>query len=559
MILTLPDIVDVLKTNPGAVMLREAREYNKRLRLHMYGEGMEEELANIKGFERDHVADLRRKYAKSNKDLFTRLSRPLDKIFTAKGGSVYLNLPDQQSSRAAALAQSLPGDLSVRQWVQRHWMPHMLDDPFGLVFLEILPQREAIKAKQQGRSFVYPTYKPVSCIFDYKPSGNKLEWVVFDLTRQEKQALGVNPDQTHYRVVDDAFDYIIRWDSGTSTALPVDSLTLPNYFAMVPAMLNSDIANPAKEGYLRSLYDEVVELAKQFLLKGSIRSVHDFLHGFPKYSEFASDCHECEGTGYQGGKKCETCGGSGKKSVSSVAEAKLLPFPESGQPVVLPRDAGGYISPDKIYYDISTADLADLETAMHHTVWGVKSAITTSGMAASGDGVKTATEVVDDMKPQADRLAVVSEMAEKRHKFILDAVIRVNLSLPSYKGASVNYGRRYLLEAPDAIWAKYKDARTSGAPQNVLDTLLNEYYDANYQSDPIGLSVAKKLMYVEPFVHYTAQQLQGLGASDEDYKAKLYYGEWLSQVSEAMLIGMDIEELKSNLYSFTQAKSLKTA
>jgi hypothetical protein len=87
--------------------------------------------------------------------------------------------------------------------------------------------------------------------------------------------------------------------------------------------------------------------------------------------------------------------------------------------------------------------------------------------------------------------------------------------------------------------------------------MLNEYYETNYQSDPVGLEVAKKLMYVEPFVHYTTQQLQSLNVSDEDYTAKLYYGEWLSQVSESELILFETKELKEKLYQYTAGKTIK--
>jgi len=59
--------------------------------------------------------------------------------------------------------------------------------------------------------------------------------------------------------------------------------------------------------------------------------------------------------------------------------------------------------------------------------------------------------------------------------------------------------------------------------------MLNEYYDAKFMTDPIALRINKKLMYVEPFVHYTAEQVQGLTPDPADYKAKLYFGEWLSQ------------------------------
>lgn len=554
MILSLPEIENLIKSNPGRKRLSDAREYMKKLRMHIYGDKLDEQISAIDGFEKISVRTLRAKYSKSNKDLFARLARPIDKVFTAKGGSIYYNLSPEQEKKAIGLTQNVIGNFSVRQWIEQFWKPHMLDDPFGLIMMEILPADKAVKAKTQGKSFVYPTYKPTDSIHDYLVIGNNVEWVIFEVSRSEKIDYRLEENKTYYRIIDDAKDYLVRWDN--ETVYIIDELTFDNYFMQVPAMLNSDIHNPAQENYVLSLYDEIVELADSFLLKGSIKSVHDFLHGFPKYSEFADDCNECSGSGMVHAEKCKACSGTGKRPIQKVSDVKLLTWPAKDETVILPNQVGGYISPDKTFYEIATADLSALENMMHHTLWGSKSNIKTSELNQTNEGPKTATEIVDDLKPQADRLAVVSEMAERRHKFIVDAIIKLQVN-PNYKGASVNYGRRYLLESPDAIWEKYKNARSAGAPQNVLDTLLNEFYEANYQSDPIGLEVSKKLMYVEPFVHYTISQLSTLRPSEEDYKAKLYYSEWLSGISEAALIINDAEALKKLLYEFVSGKTLK--
>ena len=159
-----------------------------------------------------------------------------------------------------------------------------------------------------------------------------------------------------------------------------------------------------------------------------------------------------------------------------------------------------------------------------------------------------------DIKPEADRLQELSQMAEIRHKFILDHVIRLNMGLPNYPGAFVKYGTRFMLESPDAIWEKYSKARNSGAPQNVLDDMLNEFYDGKYMSDAIALATAKKLMYVEPFVHMTTKQVKDLGVDEADFKAKLYFSEWLSTKTEAQIVTATVEALKQDLYSYTGSR-----
>ena len=555
MILTEPQIKDIILTNPNKDLVNKGIAYNKLMRMHMYGEGLNGHMEQIEGFEKDQLKNLRVKYTKSNKDLFARLGRPIDKVFNARGGSIYFNLPDAQDKRARMLATDVRNGFSVRKWNEMFWKPHLLDDPFGLIFLEILPQQEAIKAKQQGRSFVYPTYKAISGIYDYLPKGSSLDYVVFTVDKSEKRSYGLPEDDIIYRIVDDANDYLVRKKDEDVTIL--QSFTLVNLFGFVPAMLNSDIVDPSSNGVL-SLYDEVIELANQFLMKGSIKVTHDFLHGFPKYYEYADDCLVCAGTGWNGDTKCGDCGGGGKKVMTRVSDVKLLPYPkkENGmEDVVVTPNVGGYISPDKTYYEIAVADIQMLEDLMNVTIWGTQSRVRTSGMAISGDGTaKTATEVMDEIKPQADRLHPISEMAEKRHKFVLDNVIRLQVVV-TYQGCSVNYGRRYMIEGPDAIWEKYSTARTDGSSQEVLSDLLAEYYEAKYVNDPIKLAILLKLKDVEPYIHNTVDEIKEWPVTPFDKLRKTCYLEWRGTKNEGELLALTVDELKQDLTAFVVEKS----
>lgn len=555
MILSEPQIRDIILNNPGKDLVSKGSQYTKLLRMHIYGEGLDTHLQQIEGFEKDQLKKLRVMYTRSNKDLFARLGRPIDKVFSARGGSIYYNLAETQDKKARSLALDVRDGYSIRKWIEMFWKPHMLDDPAGIIFLEILSRQDAIRAKQQGKSFVYPTYKSITCIYDYLPKGSNLEYVVFNVERDEKRKEGLDENDNIYRVVDDAFDYYVKKKDDQVTIL--QNLTKQNFFGVVPAMVNSDIVNPQHDGCFLSLYDEVIELANHFLMKGSIKVTHDFLHGFPKYSEFADDCIECKGTGYSGGGNCQACKGTGKHIMLKVSDVKLLNWPaDKESPVIKPAEVGGYIEPSKIYYEISTADMSTLEDLMNVTLWGTHSKVKTQGMSIDAGGdAKTATEIVDEIKPQSDRLQPISEMGEKRHKFILDSVIRLQVTL-GYPGSSVNYGRRYMIEGPDALWEKYADSRLKGVAISALDDLLIKYYEAEYQSDPVKLAIQLKLMKVEPFVHFKIGEVQMLKPGPDDYKAKLYFGEWLSMQNDGIILSTDVVALRESLYTFSSAKKI---
>jgi hypothetical protein len=555
MILTFDELSNIVLNNPNRDLILRAQKRCKTLRMHLHGEGMAEHLKVIPGFEKQWMRDLRVMYTRTNEDIFERLGRPTDKVFDAKGGSVYYNLPESQEKKAATLSDDARDGYSVREWIENFWHPHYQDDPCGVIMLEILPQHKAIIAKQKGHSFVYPTYKSSLCIHDYDPKGVHLEYISFQLDKGEKLAEGYTEEDNVFRVVDDAKDYYVL-NKGNYIVID-EARTINNFFGTVPVMINSDIVDPICKNSFMSIYNKVVKLADEFLLKGSIKVTSDFRHGFPKYAEYANDCNMCNGEGYVEGEKCTECKGSGKAARVYVSDTKLLPYPtDKDAPVVKPADVGAYVEPSKVYHEISISDMTMLENYMTLTMWGTQSKIQTNGMSVNDNTQRTATDAMMEVKPEAARLVPISKSAEKRHKFILDHMIRLQVAM-NYTGSTVSYGRRYMFEGPDALWEKYADSRAKGVAISALDDQFREYLEARFSSDPIKLSVHLKLMKVEPFIHYKATDVIPFRLDPETYKAKIFYGDWLAEQSTAILYASDAQELRLSLYEYAAKKKLE--
>jgi hypothetical protein len=552
MILSKDQIKSIILENPNRQIISTGVSYNKTLRRHLYGEDLD--TTKIEGYEADDLQKLRSKYARSNKDLFSRLSRPIDKVFSARGGSTYYNLSDTQDKLARNYAQSVRNGYSVKKWIETHWKPRLLDDPYGVIFMEILPEQEAKTALKQGKSATYPTYKSITSIFDYQPNGLSLDYIVFKVTEKEKKAAGITDEKPIFRVVDDAYDYWVRKEDGETITILTD-YSIPNYFQEVPAQLNSDIASPEHENNFLTVYDDVLELGRDFFLFNSIKLTYEFMLAFPKYWQYLTACKSCKGTGHVSGEGCKDCNSTGKSFVKNVSDILGLSWPESKEDAIVAPDVAGFVSPPKDYYEISTANLESIERKMNFTLWGADTKMKTKGISVDGQG-DTATEAMLDIKPESDRLHPISEMAEKRHKFILDSVIKINLNLPTYQGSSVNYGRRYMIESPDEIWLKYSDARTKGAAASVLDDLLTEYYESKYATDPVKLAIQTKLMKIEPFVHQKASEVELLqNVTAEDKAAKVYFTEWLSMQNEAIILSYSPELLREQLVEFAAEKA----
>ncbi|MBV7531337.1 zinc finger-like domain-containing protein [Chitinophaga sp. sic0106] len=516
MILTRTDIIRILKERPNAASVLAGQQMNKVLAVHIAGIGMKPYLELINSFENEDQARVRQKYAKSNKDVFERLGRPIDDVFTARGGSILMDLPKEQQRVMHEYMADVEWGYSLREWMANIALPYYKMDPMGLVMMEV------------GQNEAYPTYKCVADIYDYQLSGRKPEYVVF-----------TTPIKNTYRVVDDANDRTVRWDGGDSIQF---TEVFTNYWGYVPARVISDLLRTGEQVYC-SPFDAVVELADQVLRDGSVKNVLKLKHGFPKWWQHQISCSDCKSTGLKEGKSCPSCKGTGKKLSYDVADVINVPIPKNGDPQIAP-DVAGYIAPPIDGLDMLTAEIKLLEEEMVHTVWG------TYDKENSKD---TAFAWLLDAQPKIKRQNKFANWAEYLEQFILTAMCEFYYP-SSFKGCSVNYGRCYIQETPEAAWEKYQDARKNGAPQTSLDELLREYYYTKYSHNSLELQKHIRLMKIEPFVHQTIQEAKLTAGGTVDYVAKLYFTEWLGTLGEGDPVFVDQQVLRSRLYTYAEQK-----
>lgn len=555
MILNEEDVKRILKTRPNKALVDLGQKQHADLCRHLYGKNLNAYLTKLDGVEGADLHKLRVKYAQSTKDLMARLYRPIDKIFSAKGGSSYYGLSGTADARLKKMLSNVADGYSVRSWMQHHWKSHFLDDPNGLIFMELATSTDLEKLRQAGRPVCYPTYKSINDIYEYKTSGSSVEYVFFNTTKQEKIDAGFMESENVYRMVDDAQDVYVSFKDEGAVQKTVYKQPLPNVFMKVPAMLIGDTPNPQVPGNMLPFFDDVLDIANSYLRDGSIKLTHKLLHGNPKPWQYAPECTACSGTGVNGNDPCKVCGGSGLMPVLNVSDQLVLPMPKSDDKVITP-DVAGYSTPPVDFYKMATDDMNALEAAAHYVLWGVMDRATTGGMSATSD--KTATEIVYNMKPMADRLEEISNVAERREKFIIDMVAMINIS-QSYEGSSVNYGSRFLIESPDALKKSLEDGIKAGLPHNTLYSLMREYLEAKYDNDPVTLATELKFMDVEPFPYWSIDQVKSAGITGEDLAKKLYYPMWYASLESYQRLTMTKNELSASLTVFVSGKQLQTA
>lgn len=546
MVLSNDQILDLIKvpSNPNIDIWKKEHVL---LDLYYNGGDVSKELEQVKNYENKSQKQLRDKIARSTKDFLSNLLNPLNKIFSASG----FNTDIEISSKAAKESfekhlDKLPEGISLKKWVETYWKEAYITDPNGLCFIEV---------EDNDEPKAYPTYKSILTIHDYALKWTSFEYIIFQLG---KHKINENKEVEVYRVYDDEKDGLYYVDNEELKEFVKDGeetsiINHANDF--IPAVLCSDIVDKKTNGK-KSFINKIDEILKEYMRDSSVHSIYKFLHGFPIFWRIASKCTTCNGTGKvidygstetpKAKEQCPTCLGKGMKVTSDVSDGVTIPLPKEGQPKIAP-DIAGYVQPDLKTWDKQLEEMRSMEKSMHFALWGTH----------TNDDVKseTATGRFIDDQPIQDTLKNISETAENIEESLTEFMGKI-MYKDLFKGATIKYGRRFLIETPDALWDKYIKAKEAQSPISTLDYLYNQFLMAEYHNDPVMLDQKLKEFYLEPFAHYSLEDLKDI-ATQEQIQRKLLFSEWA-------VYGVDFsksaEELKIDFdkYVIDNYKPVKT-
>lgn len=540
------------------MQLAEAVQQSARLNLHITGKNLAANIQLMDEFETESKKNIRQKYARSNKDLMKRLHAPIDKVFSAKGGSQVINLPESQLKEFNAFLANIRNGQSVYQWMQTVGLDGYHIDPNGLLFIEI---------DKKGKP--YPTYKSSSDIFYYELDGRKCNMVIFKLTGQQAKQYGLQSDSvpqsiidrmsmtslnsTFYRIVDETTDKIVEYNGKEVTEIA--GLTIPNYFMTCPAIILSDLYEFDSTLFISPDF-YVVELANAVLAQNSIFEIWKNLHMFPKHWTIQSVCPTCEGAGTKSGESCTDCNGTGHKTRSSVRDEIVIAPPESTDgKITLPAAFDGYTTPPIEAWELATDDLDRLYSQMYYTKWSTLPELKAKTNMKMGE--KTAFQVGVEHEGMVSTLTCYTSWYEKTLTFVVDMCGGL-LYPTTYKGCTIKGGDRYSLQTPNEIWDKYSNARIDGASQALLDGLLTDYFEAKYQNNPMMLEIALRQMRVEPFVHLTVTEVSELPEiAPIDKACKVYFSEWKSTLNQMDWLSQSDESLRASLLKYATPKVIE--
>lgn len=502
------------------------KEEHAYLMMHVHGIGLTDYLTKISGLENDEQILLRRKYSRSNKALWSDVLRLVDKIFSARGTIRNYDIKsDTLKKDFISKLEKLSNGYSLNKFIKTFWLDKLVVDPNGLFLVE----------NKDGEA--WPTYKSISTIRDYKVIGQKPEYVIFEPYKVMEEG----KESEYVRVYDDAYDYLFKLEN--NKLIQVQDQTYVNPWGYVPAMVVSDIINSVNSDFKRSVIDEQCELADEYLRDNSALSIMKFLHEYPIFWMYLFACENCKGTKIVDGKQCPSCGGTGysmKKDISKVYGIK--PPTDREQPIITPNIAG-YISPDKTSFDLINVELDKLSKMIKASHWG-------STLEQIDN--ETATGKYIDSLPVSDRLNKYDDSVELCETILTNYLGEFYYGNVIYKGCSIHYSRNHIIESPEQLLNKYMEAKSKGSNIEVLDYLLNRYFESEYQNDALMLGYSKRLIEFEPYPHNTIEEVKGFAEGTQEFKRKLYFDKFkLTKTKEEIINpALTLEKFNSELDTF---------
>jgi len=561
MILSNEKIISLIKKG-ASDDIKLARKRAKKINMHVTGKGSTKYLEELDGYETQAQKILREKLLKSNRSLFSFILRPTDKIFTAKGGSVNYNLSEDEKKVLKSNINSVSDNLDIKNYLKKVVKPYFVIDPNGVLFIDI--DKEGMLQTQ-----VVTTDN----ILWYTKKGNRVDAIIFEhhkkeLTKSEENfynsistdRLRKEKEKKYYRVVDAKYDKIFVNDGGEIKELVSERLN--NYFGFVPSMILGD-QKDVNSDLFESIVSDIVDDADMFLRRVSVTNVHELAHLYPKYWSYEQSCTKCGGEGevsiltkeaegqnpavYET-STCTSCGGVGYKTRSNPSDELVLKAPMEGEPTLAPNVAG-YVQPDlqsaKFYNEL----IEKARNTMFQAMWGTT--------YQQGGKRETATGRFLDAQPVQDRLKDISYSFSKIHKFLLDCYGKIILGRKDYESA-VYYGNRYILDSPDDILDKYIETSKESVSDIAKLDMMDRYFEAEYQNDPMGLMKRKKMANVEPFPTVSVLDVSNMAFLPfKEKMKKLYFSEWVGTLQDAEIVYLSEEELRLKLDDYITKLNLK--
>jgi hypothetical protein len=129
-----------------------------------------------------------------------------------------------------------------------------------------------------------------------------------------------------------------------------------------------------------------------------------------------------------------------------------------------------------------------------------------------------------------NKLNVFADVAEWTEWYMME--LACNFMIPTKQVdepiVMVFYGRNYIIEPVSALLERYHTSKEKGDNTAILDKQLYEWVVSKYKTDVDSLNNELKRIKVEPYIHYTIDEVEKIFDKGEAQKKILFSRFWLN-------------------------------
>lgn len=357
----------------------------------------------------------------------------------------------------------------------------------------------------------YFYWLPISEVIDFKtPNGTNFDWIIF---RQPENKIAV---------FDDAQIAVYQLNekneiTGLISKQGHDLGYCPARFFW------SDVVSESVPALKRNPITKELSNLDWYLFFSLSKRHLDLYAPYPIYSAYEADCdfeNNATGDYCDGGFLRNSTGNYiistfGELEACPKCSSKRIAGPGSFIEVPIPTKDG--VSDMRNPVQITTIDEASLNYNVKE-VERLKYEIFISCVGAGGVGAVSEKEAINESQVMANfenKTSVLRSLKrnfEGAQLFVDETICKLRYGV-DFKGASIDWGTDFYVLSIQELYDRYKYAKTNGASEAELDSLSNQIIETEYKNNPMQMKRMLILKQLEPYRHFTMQELSALSSS----------------------------------------------
>lgn len=455
-----------------------------------------------------------------------------------------------------------------KTWRTKGWFAYQTK--INSVLIIDLPQEQ-----EGSRPDPYFYWLDISRVVDYTLREDKenFEFIIFEHDKEKNQ----------YAIFCDDFYRIVTVKGNNLVSVDIENKHGLGY---VPAKFfwTTPLKDSEPDIKRSDLSNQLTQL-DDLLFKNISKKHLDLYASYPVFSAYATDCDydmEIEVNGKMYHDICEQ--GFIKRDGNYVlhgdgilkcprCEEKRLAGAGSFIEVPTPSEANNFqdlrdpisiadVPMDTLQYNVD--DLARIENKIIESVIG-------GGGEPKNDQAKNEKQIIAGFESRTTVLQKIAWNFQNAHKFVNDTIARLRYE-SAFIGSDISWGKDFYIYSISELRELYKQAKENGLSMAELDMIQKQIITTEYKNNPLQLQRMLILKDLEPYSHYTFDELmvldeKGLVTDEKELQLKVNFANFIDrfereninivEFGSLLSYNKKIKKIKDKLLSYGNTRKQK--